>query len=346
MNMKIVLIGFGAVAKCLLTLLPLSPLKDNSYKITIIEPKDITNSEVYNTLKNKIEWIQEKVTKANYIQLFDKYIENNSIVIELSYRTETSDMLTECDKRNCLYINTAIDVWSLDSPFSVKPTNKRFKDSLVEIKEKILQKNKNHKTTAVLNHGFNPGIVSHLVKDLLKKLTSSSGVFSNEKLYNFCNHGKYNIVAESLGLTLIQIAERDTQYSNTAKTSEKNFVNTWSVVGLIDECFDPVQLTWGTHEKKLCIESDLTLLKQYNQIVLKFWGSTIRTLSYEPTGGKFTGTCIPHAESYSLAKFLRTPSYCPSIYYSYMMGNDAKLIFKLRGIFNERRRFTRILSYS
>jgi homospermidine synthase len=49
-------------------------------------------------------------------------------------------------------------------------------------------------------------------------------------------------------------------------------------------------------------------------------------MSYEPMKGKFTGTCIPHAESYSLAKLLRTNKYCPSIYYSYLMCNDAKLI--------------------
>lgn len=332
MNKKIIFIGFGAVAKCLSTLLiklndSHSIIKDYN-SIIIIEPKDITQSEAYNLLKEKItcEWVQDEISEKNYKQFFKSYIGQNSLVIDLSYRVDTSDLLKECEKYNCLYINTAIDSWDLESPFAYRPLNKRFNETLVEIKDKILYENTGHKNTAILNHGYNPGMVSHIVKDFLKNITSKQGDFADKKLYDLCISGKYNLVAESLGITLIQITERDTQYSLTIKTTEDNFVSDWSIMGLIDEGLDRVQLTWGSHEKKACIGTDFTLLKKHNQAVLDFWGSTVRTMSYEPMKGKFTGTCIPHAESYSLAKLLRTNKYCPSIYYSYLMCNDAKLI--------------------
>jgi len=57
-------------------------------------------------------------------------------------------------------------------------------------------------------------------------------------------------LAMDLGVKGLHIAERDTQVSNRPKAVGE-FVNTWSVEGLINEGFLPAELGWGTHEKKL-----------------------------------------------------------------------------------------------
>jgi homospermidine synthase len=57
-------------------------------------------------------------------------------------------------------------------------------------------------------------------------------------------------LAMDLGVKGLHIAERDTQVSNRPKAIGE-FVNTWSVEGLINEGFLPAELGWGTHEKKL-----------------------------------------------------------------------------------------------
>jgi homospermidine synthase len=55
---------------------------------------------------------------------------------------------------------------------------------------------------------------------------------------------------QRLGVKGIHVAERDTQISAKAKPVGV-FVNTWSVDGLLSEGYQPAELGWGTHEKKL-----------------------------------------------------------------------------------------------
>jgi homospermidine synthase len=325
---EIVFIGFGAVAKTLMTLVyKIEPLLITE-KVLIIEPQDITGLTIIQKLFNFTEtsknvytdtstamWLKEKLTKENYSVIFEKYIKDNSIIIDLSYRVDTSCILSECNKKKCLYINTAIDVFE---------RNPRLGDeSLIEIKNKILETQSSHRPTAILNHGMNPGLVSHFVKYFLKKISKS---WEDTEAHNYCITNKYNLCAEKLGLSLIQVSERDTQYSNSIRTTEKKYVNTWSIIGLIDEAFDMTQMSWGTHEEILPIGSNISLLESYGQISVPIWGSQVKTMSYEPKGGKFTGYNIPHAESYSLVEFLKTPTYRPSVYYSYLIPDDAKIM--------------------
>jgi homospermidine synthase len=50
-----------------------------------------------------------------------------------------------------------------------------------------------------------------------------------------------------LGVKGVQIAERDTQYTNL-KRPIGHFWNTWSVQGLIDEAYIQLaEIGWGTH---------------------------------------------------------------------------------------------------
>ena len=55
---------------------------------------------------------------------------------------------------------------------------------------------------------------------------------------------------QRLGVKGVHVAERDTQVSARPKPVGV-FVNTWSVDGLLSEGYQPAELGWGTHEKKL-----------------------------------------------------------------------------------------------
>jgi homospermidine synthase len=187
--------------------------------------------------------------------------------------------------------------------------------------------------TAMFNHGMNPGLVSHFVKYLLGSLATSSnsgdGSDSGDtrrKLAEWKRTGQYNLIARELGLTLVQIAERDNQ-TTPYLSSEKCFYNTWSVVGFVDEATLPSEISWGTHESALPYGASKQNKKASTQIILPIPGYQVRTRSYEPRGGAFTGYCIPHAEAYSIANYLRVgDSYNPSVYYSYLVPDTAKLI--------------------
>jgi len=172
-------------------------------------------------------------------------------------------------------------------------------------------------------------LISHFVKMLLKCIVKSSNDTTNIQLYK---QNKYNEVAKNLGLSLIQIAERDNQVTHLL-SNENTFYNTWSVIGFLDEAMIRAEISWGTHEQKIPQNADTSKLKESGQIYLQQLGCQVRTTSFEPEGGKFTGYCIPHAECYSLTNFLSVKNmstseiiYRPSVYYTYLIPDTAKLI--------------------
>ncbi len=104
-------------------------------------------------------------------------------------------------------------------------------------------------------------------------------------------------------------------------------MNTWSVVGFLDEAFDHAQIALGTHETELPLHINKRYLETSGQVVFNALGHELKTLSFEPAGGKLIGMNIPHAECYSLVNFLRiNDDYRPSIHYSYLPSDDCKLI--------------------
>lgn len=331
-NYHLFFIGFGAVAKALLTLM--SRLNYTYSSLTIIEQYDIFESDIIQKITSKdrfasseedpehilynsadrIRVVRVKLDPLNYQTHFARFlVPDHSFVVDLAYRTSTGDLILECWKHNALYVNTAIDDWHLES------------ETLAEIKDMTLKKLKaltlERYPTALVNNGFNPGFVSNLAKELLVYVAEQKADYEAAEC---CQRDQYNKAAERLGLELLQISERDTQHSRRIRTNGTSFVNTWSVIGLIDELFDPVQISWGTHEKKVPMMA--SKLTAHGQRTLPVRADQIRTLSYEPEGGELYGVCIPHAESYSLMAFLRTPTYRPSIYYSYLPPDDAKLV--------------------
>jgi len=314
---QFVIIGFGGVAKAFSMILLNSYNSFKKLPLIIFDQLDINESDTYKKLCKimKVKFIQIKITKENYKQIFNKYIPKHSIVIDLAYRIGTMDIINQCRKHECLYINTSIDDWQ------------PIKKTLIESKQEIINNlDQNDKPmTSVINHGMNPGIISHLVKYFLKKLTKIS---KNKIAVEYYKQKKYNYVANELGVNLIQIVERDNQIS-FVNSNEKFFINTWSVIGLIDEATSNVEISWGTHEKKLPAKCKIT---NNGQIVMPLLGYQLRTKSFEPTNGYLTGYCIPHAECYSIADYLQIKSanniiYRPSVYYSYLVPDSAKILF-------------------
>jgi homospermidine synthase len=348
---QLVLIGFGMVSRTLATIMLQTDSRFARLPIVIIEAKKIVgvaatstnpgssghchydetsdehepesiHSEVFAKLmaaNSNVTAVNVKLTRDNYQQVFAKYVKNGAIVVDLAVRLGTAQLVAECRRRHCVYVNTAIDTWKHtdESLFSLKQSileQVREADDAAGSNEKQQQQ-----MTAVFNHGMNPGLVSHFVKYLLRSL-SSRGNDSRAKPQ------PYNEIARNLGLTLIQIAERDTQTS-ARLTTEKCFYNTWSVVGFVDEATLPTEISWGTHEAALPYHASKRARKASTQIILPIPGYQVRTRSYEPKGGSFTGYCIPHAEAYSIANYLRVgDTYNPSVYYSYLVPDTAKLI--------------------
>jgi homospermidine synthase len=176
--------------------------------------------------------------------------------------------------------------------------------------------------TAIVEHGANPGLVSHLTKKALfdiatraiKEGKAAAGVAEALASENFPS------LAHKLGVKVIHVAERDTQVSDKPKLFNE-FVNTWSVEGFYEEGIAPAELGWGTHEKTLPAKAYEHQSGPKNQICIAQPGATTWVRSWVPNM-ETTGMLVRHGEAFTISDHLTVwdgdkAIYRPTVHYAY-----------------------------
>ena len=108
----------------------------------------------------------------------------------------------------------------------------------------------------MLEHGANPGLISHWTKqgliDIAEKLLDDRKVEGPEadEIRQLVKDQTFNRLAMKLGVKVIHCSERDTQITDRPKQVDE-FVNTWSIEGFREEGITTAEMGWGTHEKQL-----------------------------------------------------------------------------------------------
>jgi homospermidine synthase len=175
--------------------------------------------------------------------------------------------------------------------------------------------------TAIVEHGANPGLVSHLTKKALFDIATSAikdGKVSG--IEQALADENFPILAQKLGVKVIHIAERDTQISDKPKQVNE-FVNTWSVEGFYEEGIAPAEMGWGTHEKTLPVNAYQHLDGPKNQICIAQPGATTWVRSWVPNM-ETTGMVIRHGEAFTISDHLTVwengkAIYRPTVHYAY-----------------------------
>ena len=108
----------------------------------------------------------------------------------------------------------------------------------------------------MLEHGANPGLISHFTKqgllDIGKRAIKDGKVKGKaaDEIRQLMAEQTFNRLAMKLGVKVIHCSERDTQITDKPKQVDE-FVNTWSVEGFREEGTTTAEMGWGTHEKEL-----------------------------------------------------------------------------------------------
>ncbi|MGA1362342.1 MAG: saccharopine dehydrogenase C-terminal domain-containing protein, partial [Ilumatobacteraceae bacterium] len=181
--------------------------------------------------------------------------------------------------------------------------------------------------TAVVEHGANPGLVSHFAKQALTEIATrmlSDGFAggSAQGLEQALADAQHNRLAMLTGTKVIHIAERDTQTSLVPKAPDE-FVNSWSVEGFFEEGIAPAELGWGTHERTLPRNAHVhTRNGPRNQICIAKPGMEVLVRSRVPSS-EIHGMVIRHGESYTMCEHLSVYGddgdvlYRPTVHYAY-----------------------------
>jgi len=327
---KLLVIGNGSVSQCTLPLLS-NHIDVNPKNLTIIDFEDKSNSLKPYTDKGA-KFKQIKIIPENLESVLSKYVGKDGLVIDLAWNIGAEDIIGWCHKNNTLYVNTSVELWDPDAPKTVfdKTLYKRH----MSLREMSVNWPKDS-ATAIIEHGANPGLISHFTKQGLLDISERAIVdksYSKKDLERIMHYRKnldFSNLAQKLGVKVIHCSERDTQITNNPKKLNE-FVNTWSIEGLREEGTAPAEMGWGTHEKKL---PKLVVLppKGYgpgNQIFLAQMGVNTKIRSWVPEIGEILGRIIRHGESFTISDKLTVRKhgeviYRPTVHYAYMLCHEA-----------------------
>lgn len=324
-NNNIIIVGCGAVSQCLQPLLFKHITMDFSH-ITIIDPRPCP--ENLKLIEHGAHYVQQILTQHNHKEILAQYVHADDILIDLAVNIGSIDLIDWCQEHNIMYINTSVELWQEQWEQATTP----LQQTLYERHKLLLKKSRQWKgATAVVEHGANPGLVSHWTKQALIEIAHTIiTVNKKTKRRKLLEHALAEKNFPQLGyLThtkVIHISERDTQITDIPKKVNE-FVNTWSVDGLFEEATAPSEIGWGTHEKyHIKHAAQLHINSEKNYIYLHKKGMHTWAYSWIPQG-PIIGMIIRHGEVLSMSNYLtlfkeNMPIYRPTVHYVYLPSDS------------------------
>ncbi len=329
-NKRVLFVGFGAVARCTLPIL-LEHVKIPPRHITILEfAPDETAIRPW--VAQGVTFVKDRVTPENLGSLLGQHLSQGDLLIDLAWNIDCCEIVQWCHDHGVMYVNTSVELWD---PYATSgdqhPTTRTLYWRHMNLR-RMTAKWKEPGATAVLEHGANPGLISHFTKQALldiaqaclsdRKLTGAQA----DKVTQHVRSQAFNHLARELGVKVIHCSERDTQITDVPKQVDE-FVNTWSVEGFREEGTTTAEMGWGTHEKELPPFAYLHEEGPRSQICLARMGINTLVASWVPDYN-IVGMVVRHGEAFSITEKLTVweggkAVYRPTVHYAYCPCDSA-----------------------
>jgi homospermidine synthase len=318
---RIVFIGFGSIGQGVLPLIlrHLGGVKPERITIVTADETGRKEAEEYG-----IKFIVNPLTRENYKRVLEPLVGRGDFLLNVSVDVSSIALVKFCWEKGALYLDTCIEPWPGGYTDPTISISRRSNYALRE-EALALRAGNQRAPTAVLTHGANPGLVSHFVKQALINVAKDTGI----------DHGapktreEWGRLAHKLGVSVVHIAERDTQVSHDPKQPGE-FVNTWSIDGFVSEGSQPAELGWGTHERNFPRDGARHDFGCQSAIYLNQPGAATRVRTWTPLAGHFHGFLITHGESISISDYFTVRDghnvvYRPTVHYAYHPCDNAVL---------------------
>lgn len=318
---RIVQFGFGAVGKSFYEKIK-QEIEFNENEYFVITMDEFEFEAFVNLGGIVANFIINEITKENFKEVFGKYLREGDLLIDFADTVGTKDILEWCAQNNIMYLNTGEADWP-ENWYSI------FNENLLknEIRKKHNDNNQTNKYPIVLQHGNNPGLVSHFVKSGIEYIAKKQ-FRKDKKLKGLIQRNEFNKAAQRLGIRQIHVNDIDLQ--DVKKDMPYNSLySTWCVDSFFFEMLSEATINFGTHEKIDLKSEECKLLDFENGFLeLKNLAADIKCRTYYP-GGKFEGYLVPHEETITIAKGLEVEEnnrvcYRPSVIFLYSPCEAAK----------------------
>ncbi len=325
---KILFVGYGAVAECTLPIL-FKHIKVPAKNVTVMDFENRAAKLKPWTAKG-VRFVRDRVTEENMGKLLAKHVGAGDLLIDLAWNIDALEILQWCRDHGVMYINTSTELWDPYKSGS-HPTEKTLYWRHMNLR-RMTSKWKTKGATAVIEHGANPGLISHFVKqgliDIGRKLIADKKAKGRaaENIAELSRTGQFNHLARALGVKVIHCSERDTQITNLPKQVDE-FVNTWSIEGFREEGTTTSELGWGTHEKQLPKYAFQHKNGPKNQICIARMGINTWVRSWVPNWD-IQGMVVRHGEAFTISDKLTVwkngkAVYRPTMHYAYCPCDEA-----------------------
>jgi homospermidine synthase len=315
---RIVFVGFGSIGQGILPLI-LRHIGTSADRITIVSAEDAGRAEADHF---GVRFVKVALTRDNHRSTLAPLLSAGDFLLNLSVDVSSVALIEFARERGALYLDTCIEPWAggYTDPGATVESRSNYAMRLTALK---LRTPARGAPTAVLTHGANPGLVSHLVKQALLNIAGDTGVDPGAP----AGREDWARLAQTLGIKVIHVAERDTQVANVPKAPNE-FVNTWSVDGFVSEGAQPAELGWGTHERHFPADGGRHREGSGCAIYLNRPGASTRVRTWTPQAGHFHGFLITHSEAISLADYYTVKEgdrvvYRPTSHYAYHPCDNA-----------------------
>ena len=336
---RILFVGYGAVAQCTLPIL-MKHMKVSPKNVTVMDFEDRREALAAWTKKG-VRFVQKKITRANMTSVLAKQVGEGDVIVDLAWNIDACEILQWCHDHGVLYVNTSVEVWDpYEGAENKHPTERTLYWRHMNLR-KMTGAWKEKGPTAVLEHGANPGLISHFTKqgllDIGKRMIKDGKAKGKdaEQIQQLMKDQAWNRLAQKLGVKVIHCSERDTQITNVPKKVDE-FVNTWSVEGFREEGTTTAEMGWGTHEKELPPYAVEHQSGPKNQICLARMGMNTWVVSWVPNYC-IHGMVVRHGEAFSISDKLTVweggkAVYRPTVHYAYCPSDSAiASLSELRG---------------
>ncbi len=346
---RILMLGYGAVAQCTLPIL-LKHFRVPPEYITILDFEDRAEGLKPWTSRG-LRFVRQRITPENLGAMLGQYVSAGDMLLDLAWNIDCCEIVEWCHDRGVLYLNTSVEIWDPYTGATKKhPTERTLYWRHMNLR-RVTSGWRALGPTAVLEHGANPGLISHWTKqgllDLAEKLLEDKKVNNGDadEIRQLVNDQTFNRLAMKLGVKVIHCSERDTQVTSQPKQVDE-FVNTWSIEGFREEGITTAEMGWGTHEKQLPPLTYRHSDGPGNQICLARMGMNTWVVSWVPYFS-IRGMIIRHGEAFTISDRLTVwedgrAIYRPTVHYAYcpcdgaivsleeLRGRDYDLQSKLR----------------
>jgi len=318
---RLIMLGCGSIGQGII------PMLLRHTDITPGRMKVVTADETGRSIANQygIEFVIDPLTSENYSSVLKKHLSKSDFLLNLSVDVSSGHLIVVCQEIGALYLDTSAEQWSgllsdPSVPIAERTNYVRTTGRIHDLKNKYP-----NGVTAVANHGANPGLVTHFIKEALLHVARDTG----DSIHIPKKKKDWASLMQALKVRVIQMAERDTQVSSALKEPGE-FVNTWSIDGFISEATQPAELGWGTHEKEVATGGHVHTFGNEAALYLDRPGALTQVRSWTPREGSHHGFLITHDECMTTAEYYTLVEndhvvFRPTVMYAYHPCDDTVL---------------------